>query len=279
MTKYVYPALSGRDFSFFRLGGPGLANCMYVAARAYVRSKELNCELFRPTWERLGIGQWIRREKDKRFYVGLFKGESLWATIRRFWLSRFSSKVEKIEGLGDYFDSLIDHRGEIRSYFENCIEPEAIKNVPDSLSQVIGLHARMGDYPTEFRVPVSWYVDMVQRIRAVLGREVEVKIFSDGTDDELKELLSLPNVHRMFCGNALADIVALSRCGLILGSDSTFSGWAAFLGEVSTIFYRVHYMSPPYGKGIPFTQMMICEDVKENDRLKDLLSILKSSNV
>lgn len=270
MRKYVYPALSDKDFSFFRLGGPGLANCMFVAARAYLRATDTGAELLRPTWERLGIGQWLRRETDKRFYVGLFKGHSLWECLRKFFLIRFSRNVEKIDGLEDYFGTILSRQHEVVEYFTATIEPDAIKDVPDSLSKVIGVHVRMGDYPAHFRVPIAWYRAVIQLVREELGYDVDVQILSDGTDEELHELLELRNVRRTFYGNALADIVALSRCGLVIGSDSTFSGWAVFLGQVPAIFYRIHYL-PSGGLLRNSSKLMVSTDVVPSGMLTTLL--------
>ncbi len=60
--------------------------------------------------------------------------------------------------------------------------------------------------------------------------------FSDGTDEELNDILALAGARRVFYGNALADIVAISRCGLLIGgSYSTFATWGAFFGQVSCV--------------------------------------------
>ena len=42
MALYVNPVLSNRDYGIARIGGPGLANCMFFAARAAVLAKKLN---------------------------------------------------------------------------------------------------------------------------------------------------------------------------------------------------------------------------------------------
>ena len=39
----------------------------------------------------------------------------------------------------------------------------------------------------------------------------------------------------------IADIYAISKCCFMIGSDSTFSGWGAFLGQVPCVFFRKHY--------------------------------------
>ena len=46
---YFYPVLSDYDFGWFRLSGPGLANCMFVAARAYILSRRENAGYISPT--------------------------------------------------------------------------------------------------------------------------------------------------------------------------------------------------------------------------------------
>ena len=74
-----------------------------------------------------------------------------------------------------------------------------------------------------------------------MGADYRYLIFSDGSDAELKDLFDLPNVQRVFFGNAISVIYAISKCCYLIGSDSTFSGWGAFLGQVPCLFYRKHY--------------------------------------
>lgn len=243
--KYIYPQLSvkkSQDLGLFRLGGPGLANCLFVGARAHIRAKREGLEMLRPTWERFGLGQWIRGEKDKRLYQGLFKCESLWKRIRKAFLIRFSKQVVVEEGLGRFFEDIIDDHEEVVKWFYNSIEPEAIKNVPLSMKDSIAVHIRLGDFPEKLRMPNSWYKELLMQARAYAGREIDIQVFSDGTDDELKEILEIPGAHRVFYGNALADIVAISRCGMLIGgSYSTFATWGAFLGQIPSVFPFIDY--------------------------------------
>ena len=74
--KYIYPDLAGNprlDFGWFCLGGPGLANCMFVASRAYSLSKRLEVPMFQPSWAKFSIGPYLRHEADKRHYFNLFR--------------------------------------------------------------------------------------------------------------------------------------------------------------------------------------------------------------
>lgn len=70
---YDYPRLSDKDFGWIRLSGPGLANCMFVAARAYINSQIYGTTFIAPTWCKISIGPWLRNEKDKRIYNRLFE--------------------------------------------------------------------------------------------------------------------------------------------------------------------------------------------------------------
>ena len=42
MKKYFYPALSNRDYGWFRVGGPELVNCMFFAVNAYISASKSN---------------------------------------------------------------------------------------------------------------------------------------------------------------------------------------------------------------------------------------------
>ena len=87
------------------------------------------------------------------------------------------------------------------------------------------------------RIPVEWYVDRIERLRAELGSNLNVRVFSDGTDGELEPLLKLKNLERATRGNAISDIISLSRSKILVASGSTFSLWASFIGDGPAIYY------------------------------------------
>jgi hypothetical protein len=89
-----------------------------------------------------------------------------------------------------------------------------------------------------YRIPISWYVDQVKQLRQQVNRDVPVYIFSDGRNDELSELLSLPNCQRISFGSSIADILALSKSNILIASGSTFSMWASYLGRMPVIWYK-----------------------------------------
>ena len=62
-------------------------------------------------------------------------------------------------------------------------------------------------------------------------------IFSDGTDNELKDILTMINCKRAYFGSAISDMIALSRSKILVSSSSTFSMLASFLGQIPTIWF------------------------------------------
>ncbi len=241
--KYFYPKLSDKDFGYFRISGPGLANCMFFAAKAYVACSKAKGTMISPTWIKFSIGPYIRHEKDKRAYTSLFKNSGI-SGLRKI-LAIIDCKLRSqrysvFSDLGNYFGDLQDSQPLVRNYFESIVYPETIAQVKTPLTDKIAIHVRLGDYLPHLRIPISWYVDVVKEIMKV-NHHQQFVLFSDGNDDELKDLLEIPNVKRHFFGNAFADMWAISNCKLLIASDSTFSAWGAFLGNVPIIFNRRHF--------------------------------------
>lgn len=240
--KYVYPQVPGHDFYLFRIMGSGLSNCLFVYARAIVYAYHTGAKIVSPTWFNLGIGPYIRHQKDKRHYLGLFisKGE-ISGLNKVFKLLLDKGNVEIVSGLNDYFKSILDESEIVASYIESHVNPVVLKRLDGfDFTNCVAVHIRLGDYPESVRVPIAWYKRKIEDIRNK-NPEYKFLIFSDGCDDELIELISMQNVKRVFLGNAIADILAISRCCYLIGSDSTFSGWGAYLGQVPCIFFRKHY--------------------------------------
>lgn len=255
--KFVYPFLAdyGKDFGWFRTGGPGLANCMFVAARAYSYAKKYDAEFIDPTWFKLSVGPYIRREKDKRHYLGLFEqigitGMKKWSLIHKVTHTEKELKafeiakngVLKVNTLGNYFKDI--NPQDAKEYFDRAIK-HSIKDVvlKDDFSLKIAVHVRLGDYVNyaDILTPIEWYVKVIKKF-AKLNPELEFCVFSDGTDEQLEEILALPNTHRVFYGSALADIYAISQCQFVVASHSTFSAWGAFMGHKPIVFHKCGFM-------------------------------------
>lgn len=281
--KYIYPCLeTSHDWGFIRLGGSGLANCMFVAARAYGLAKKYNIPMLNPTWGKFSIGPYIRKEKDKRNYFGLFDKYGI-SGIKKFFLincSSFSedfienfenanSGVLKVVGLRNYFQDLDPY--ESQKFFEEIVKPNVLSVVnATDFSNKVAVHVRLGDYSNNRRIPLEWYKGMIISLLEV-NKSLEFLIFSDGTDDELGLLLGLSQTKRIYFGNALSDMFAISRCRLVVASDSTFSAWGAFLGQKPIIFSKRHFPSIYTDKCL--MEFVVGETVSIPDKLKNVLSI------
>jgi len=88
------------------------------------------------------------------------------------------------------------------------------------------------------RTPISWFIESLEYIRRIAGFPLKAYIVSNGKQEEFKELLSLKNVFFLNNRSAIVDLLILSKAKILIGSGgSSFSAWAAFLGQMPTITY------------------------------------------
>ncbi|WP_289766029.1 hypothetical protein [Bacteroides acidifaciens] len=251
--KYIYPKLPAYISSpLIRIGGNGLANCLFVYAKAIVYGHCYNLPIITPTWLNLSFGTYLRLQADKRHYYGLFNSNNEISGLRKMWLlAKLQSTtdikkfiIEKdtnlliVEGIYDFFKPLIDYHEIIKNYILEHINPKLLEKINNfDFTDTLAVHIRLGDFPINRRIPIDWYISEIKKHK----RYNRVLIFSDGQDEELKDLLYLPNMERVFFGGAIQDIIAISRCSYLIGSDSSFSAWGAFLGQVPCSFYRTQF--------------------------------------
>lgn len=128
-----------------------------------------------------------------------------------------------------------------RSFLESMSRPGSL-SAGHPNQPFVGFHVRLGDFArandgvvastaNNTSTPISWYVSCAQMIRELLPG-VPVIVASDGSDLELEALLAIPDVCRSRTKNALDEMLLLSQSTALVGSRSTFTSWAAFLGEV-----------------------------------------------
>lgn len=272
---YTYVKLGPYDFGLFRLGGPGLGNLLFPWARSIVAADKHALLPIWPTWPQLKLGPLLRREPDSRSYSALFSrprgyvggfakarvlarlacervdGDRLLesdpplAPARRKVLAVFS-------GMTSRFASLAGRHELVRTHLLDMLSPRVVVPARRNLPR-IAVHVRLGDFgpPPEradggtggasrrsnTRLPMAWYVRVVRCVRAHLGEDVPVTVFSDGADAELGELLALPATRRLTFGSAISDLLALAGADVLIASDSTFSMWAAYLGQMPTAWF------------------------------------------
>lgn len=220
-----------------------------------------------PAWIQIQIGPLLRRESDLRFYLNLFKKkpEDIGA-IRRTWLQVVSRKISEPQDFKllpikdgsrntvivfsdtqDYFQRLNGWDQFLLREIQSITKDRWLKEA-DSISKVpIGIHVRRGDFSEpksdeEFyvsgslRTPLSWFIKSLKIIRDVLGFPARAFVVSESGEKELRDLLSLKDTILFRTGSAISDLLFLSKAKILIGSGgSTFSAWAAFLGQMPTI--------------------------------------------
>lgn len=280
MIRYVFPKLPGlRTTPFFRVGGIGLANALFVYARAMLLAEDHGLQLIDPAWFSIRSPKhWFSAEKDKRHYGGIFRSVGihgfrkalLMATAGRIAEDDFSSVdvaaqivvVHRIVGKG--FGPLVGRHDQIRELLLSSLKNRVLANVASfDFSKTVAVHVRRGDYGPARRTPDEWFVNAISSIGKTIP-DARFLLFSDGTPEELSQLLSLPKVEPAFFGCSMADIFAISRCRALIGSCSTFSDWGAFLGQIPVLlpaspqFGNFHedigneFVLPPPANDIPY---------------------------
>jgi hypothetical protein len=82
-------------------------------------------------------------------------------------------------------------------------------------------------------LPIDWYIDACRAVLDGVEGPAAIVVFSDGTPSDLRALFAAfpdarPPAERT---SAAADLLALSRCDLLVLSRSSFSMWAAALSS------------------------------------------------
>ena len=256
---YIYPHLpSIKTFPFIRYAGSGLCNSLFVFCRALLLAEKYNLEVINPTWLNFDPVQWRLWSKDKRTYHDLFKRIGL-SGLRKFayLLSHDAIKEE------DYLDNpqkFSENDGYVEVFLMKGFAPilEDVEFVKDSLmetvcpkhieavkgydfTKTIAVHIRYGDYTTK-RLDGRWYKSLILQIHEK-SPEYSFLVFSDGKDEELKDICELPFVKRHYFGSSISDLFAISSCCALIGSHSTFTDWGGYLGQIPSLLPK----EPHYG--------------------------------
>ncbi len=272
---YTYALLGGKSFGYLRSGGPGLGNCMLPWARSVVFARRHGLTPIWPAWPQVNVGPILRREADLRTYFRFFrpndavhgvrKAHLLTMRLRRSefddalreppgerWSVSRDGGVVVFEGMWHLFDGINPYHAIVRREVDEIVRPEHRPPAHLELSRGICVHVRRGDLPKEteseenalargrrnIRIPISWYGRVVTSLRRALGAQCPVAVFSDGTDEELRELLALPGTRKVTLRSSLAEMLALAEGAVLVTSGSTFSMWGAYLGQHPTIWHR-----------------------------------------
>jgi hypothetical protein len=251
------------------IGSAGLGNGLFPWARAEVFARAAQVPVIAPRWASLRIGPYLRQEPEKRHYgnffassehVGGVRGIGVGMFARRFPEGQRESVYEAarrsllphvvvFRGLGAMFAPLLVEHGFIRRRLWDMTREPLRPLVDDGACTFIAMHVRRGDItrqgfaPGELDAvhqytPLHWFVDIVAALsRAGVLQGTSVRVYSDGSVDELEPLLRCDGVHLQPRQAAITDLWAMSRSRLLVASGfSTFGMWASFLGGMPTLY-------------------------------------------
>jgi hypothetical protein len=241
---------------------------MLIWARAFICAQQNGYRMLAPQWIQPRFGAVIRGDPVKRFYFGEFTNngyvgglaklvilvrakriaESCIENVGRTDIGEADSiLVIEFNGLRDYFAGLIPFRDLIFLELKRIAHPLAVSRAANYDTPFIGVHVRRGDTtrqkiaPSEILqvTPTEWFVAAIDAThKDARWRNLPIKVVSDGSRDELKDVLRLPGCELVTTKKALGDILFLARASLLLASGySTFSMWASFLGQMPTLYH------------------------------------------
>ncbi len=263
----------------------GLGNQLFPLLKAYVFGELNNLPVFVTGYNPFFIGPYLRQEKSKRNYSGIFTFQQnvFKANLSAFKLLKYKNfhlvkepPIQKIEEEENdptayifsemphwdhYFDGLKEYRGKVIDNFYKLLRPEIKKSITAQAPPCVGVHIRMGDFrkllPGEIygqkgavRAPEAYFTELIVNIRKVHGTNLPVTLFTDGYRHELKELFKLPAVDLVEGNRDITDLALLSQSKIIITSvGSTFSYWAGFLSDAVVILHPDHTntsLRPPH---------------------------------
>jgi hypothetical protein len=265
----IYPVfVSAIDLWYARILGDGLGNCFYTYFHAVVMAKQFGAAVITPPWLVIRIGPLLRRERSNRMYWRMFKpfaGE-IHGVHKFFALLGIARKRTIVEIGGSNQTSIVrgalncvvcrkftfrglhPYRDLIRERLLGIINHPMPTNHGWGKGGFVAVHVRLGDFAqisdprlllsgkANLRIPISWYVNVVREIRRQ-NEHREIYVFSDGGEKELEPLLAL-GAKWYRSGSDITDLLAMSAASMLVGSSSTYSRWAAFLGDMPSIWLK-----------------------------------------
>lgn len=252
----------------------GLGNKLFVWAKAYIFAKKNHKKLIVWGWVHVSKNNLMFWRKNSRIYAGYFNNKfNLWYLIK-YWirLILFRKSIcdenqlencnnckivefNKIPHWSDFFKGIRENYELVTEGFFNMLKPDILSEYKNLKNPVLAVHIRMGDFrklkPGEdfkkvggVRTPMEYFINCIHEIRKKTHQNLPVTIFSDGNNDELKEILMLPNVEKSENTKDILDLLQMSKAEVIICSaGSTFSFWASFFSRAIVLIHPDHFHS------------------------------------
>jgi|GEM_PF-2395006 len=233
----------------------GLGNKLFIWAQCVLFAKQNGCDYYIAGWYHLHIRTLFKivflGKKRHEYYLSPFATKPFNGLLFLLGYRNKSTFIDQAScadvlinsdknfyfkdmNNDNYFLVLRDHRKTIAEIFWTSIKK---KYIPEEQSMEIGIHIRRGDFVKLGMIsPVDYFKDTLNLIRAYLGHPLRAKIYSDGSEEELSDILNEPNIFFHSSADPMSDLLSLSKSKIvILSPNSTFGMWAAFFSEAVII--------------------------------------------
>src|SRR5574341_2241871 len=256
-------------FGYANVGTFGLAHSLLAWARCRVWCNTTNSPMLAPNWFHVQhrIGPLLRRERDQRQYQRLFHFPGYIVGMQRLYLltmlRRVSAENDDLEEATwnggkhlvvfsnrwsmneeTHFREIVGYHEQIRFALESITKKRYLP--PRLDAPHVSIHVRLGDFRVgkssealregskNARLPLEWYCSMLGGIRNAVG-DISARVYSDGSDEDLRPLLSMPKVVRSPAQTSITDLLSIAQSRVLISSGSGFSLWGAYLGGIPRI--------------------------------------------
>jgi hypothetical protein len=255
------------DLWFMRIAGHGLGNCFFTYFHAVNLAEKYGATVVAPPWFSLKLGPLLRGESSKRLYFRMFRpfageihGVRKLITLLRSYSRRAVLKVGEdepvvVRGALNWvvsskftFSGLHSRRTAIRTRILGTVKHPVPSNHRWGDGDYIAVHIRLGDFAEasgqvlansgkpNLRIPLSWYLNVICALRK-RHPQMPIYLFSDGDVTTLRPLIE-QGAQLYRTGSDMTDLLAMSGASILVGSNSTYSHWAAFLGDMPSIWLQ-----------------------------------------
>lgn len=254
----------GNLYAYVDQGRHGLGNLLFPWARAEVFCHEQQARMLAVPWTQwLRIGPWLRGERDRRYYIGLFSNAQYIRGMAKWYLQlrlktipedqfdgvpQGASRLVVFHGMQGGFEPFKAHRDLVRRRLLSILHPRLRSGILRAGEPSIGVHIRRGDFtapPTaqdirkisNVQLPDEFYIAGIEALRTILGPQTPVVVYSDGTPEQLQVYQSMHKLTIAPPAPSIVDILRLAQSRVIIGSASSFSKWACFLGDTPSLWF------------------------------------------
>jgi hypothetical protein len=164
------------------------------------------------------------------------------------------------------YDELPFHEGSVSlsGYFQSLKYFEEYKdefisllNLPEVDSEIdIAFHIRRGDYLKHATIHHVCHTEYFEKFFEKYKWQ-NIKVFTDDPNHVINEFLNY-KFEILHSDSDIKDLAYMSKCDIVVGSNSTFSWWAALIGDKTSYFPSKWFADGGEATDIYYDKMIKC---------------------